>query len=96
MCETPSRKTLQLCRQVERALGGALADCHDDVLRDLLVESVEPAPNAARLLVTVRSLDSQATLPEVLARLEAGYGHLRSEVAVAINRKRVPELAFQF
>src|SRR5438309_11972396 len=48
-----NRKALQLCGQVARALNGVLPTCGDEVLRDLLVESVAPAPHAGRLLITV-------------------------------------------
>ncbi len=44
-----NRKTLQQCRQVERILTGIL---EGDILRDLLVRSVVPAPDSSRLLVT--------------------------------------------
>ncbi|MBL8799472.1 MAG: ribosome-binding factor A, partial [Planctomycetia bacterium] len=48
------RKTLQLCKQVERALGLVLAaECGDPVLQGLQVIAVEPAPSSARLLITV-------------------------------------------
>src|SRR4051812_20136030 len=50
----PNRKALLLCGQVARTLADVLPGCGDDALRDLLVESVAPAPNSARLLVTVR------------------------------------------
>jgi hypothetical protein len=49
----PGRKVLQLCGQVARTLNGAFADSGDAVLRDLAVIAVTPAPNSARLLVTV-------------------------------------------
>ena len=90
------RKTQQLCRQIERALNQLLPDCADDVLRDLLVQSVEPAPNASRLLVSVSSLAPEATPLEVIAHLQQAIGMLRGELASAIHRKRVPELAFRF
>src|SRR5437660_11636997 len=42
-----NRKALQLCRQVERTLGFVLAgECGDDLLRELCVVSVVPAPNS--------------------------------------------------
>jgi hypothetical protein len=48
------RKTLQLCGQVAEALNYAFAGaCNDDVLRELTVVAVQPAPDEARLLVTV-------------------------------------------
>src|SRR5579859_5871271 len=92
-----NRKALQLCRQVERTLGTVLAGgCGDAMLRDLLVVSVLPAPDSTRLLVTLsRSSSDPAGTGEVLARLQRAHGLLRSEVAAAIHRRKVPELTFQ-
>ena len=89
------RKALQLCAQVSRALSYALSDCDDDVLRDLYVESVVPAPDDKRLMVTVTDLNGAASPPEVLEHLHLHHGHLRAEVARSIHRKRTPELSFQ-
>lgn len=91
------RKTLQLCRQVERTLNYILAgECDDDVLRDFTVVGVEPAPDASRMLVTVSpSLGSSFDLPVVLEHFERASGMLRSFVAAAIHRKRAPELTFR-
>src|SRR5207302_1030388 len=45
-----NRKALQLCAQIAHTLGSVLSgECGDDRLRDLLVESVEPAPDSTRL-----------------------------------------------
>src|SRR4051794_7827374 len=49
----PNRKALQLCGQVDRLLTALLAESGDDVLRDLAVIGVVPAPNTSRLLVVV-------------------------------------------
>ena len=91
------RKTLQLCKQVERALSLALAAEFDDpVLRELRVLAVEPAPNSGRLLVTI-CLDATAEPIDpnhVVAHLARAAGKLRCEIAAAICRKKTPELAF--
>ena len=86
-----NRKALQLCAQVERTLGAILAgECEDDVLRDLLVESVCPAPDSIHLLVRVclavsaRAVDAD----QVLDHLRRVRGRLRNAVAAAIHRKR--------
>ena len=85
---------MQLCRQVERAIAMALAgECHDDVLRELTVDSVEPAGSAAQLMVRVRVPAGQS-LPDVLERLARHGSTLRCIVAAAICRKRVPTLTF--
>jgi ribosome-binding factor A len=93
-----SRKALQLCRQVARTLEGVLlGECNDEVLRDLIVESVVPAPHSGRLLVTV-SLSPSApyVAPEViLERLHGSQGLLRTEVAAAIHRRKAPDLLYQ-
>ena len=92
------RKTLQLCKQVERALNLVLAgDCGDALLTALQVVAVEPAPNSARLLVTLTSFSRHAgaSASELLAHLHRASSRLRCEVAMAIHRKKTPELAFR-
>jgi len=94
----PDRKMLQLCAQVERALTLALAGCGDDVLQGVMVESVRPGPDGAILAVTILLPGGPGArgAHEVLAALERARGLLRSEIAAAIYRQRVPELAFRF
>lgn len=88
------KKTRQLCREVERTLACALGECADELLRDLIVIAVEPAPDAGRLSVRFGA-SSVADAALVLERLEKLKGHLRAEVARAVVRKRAPELAFE-
>jgi len=88
------RKTLQLCRQVQRALMLALAgECGDELLRDVSVDSVEPAGGAGHLLVLV-SVPGGVPAMEILARLNDRAGKLRAIVAGSICRKRTPMLSF--
>jgi ribosome-binding factor A len=89
-------KTAQLCRQVFWALSMALGDCADDVLRELSVQDVMPAPDAGRLLVkvSVSAASDVVAVADVMARLDQATGFLRREVAAAITRKRAPELMF--
>ncbi len=92
-----NRKTMQLCRQVSHTLSYVLSgECDDDALRSLYVESVDPAPDSSRLLVTVALLDNDDTTPTevILNKLAAVSGKLRSEVASSINRRKTPELVF--
>jgi ribosome-binding factor A len=89
-----NRKTLQLCAQVARTLTSVFADCGDDVLRDLLVESVTPMPNGSRLLVTVLPTTPIET-SVLLEHLERARGKLRTETVAAIRRRRAPDLAFR-
>lgn len=92
-----SRKSLQLARQVARTLDATLAMSSDPLLRDLQVDSVAPAPDATRFVVTVASL--RALTPEdaqlTLAHLAQHNAELRMEVAAAISRRKTPLLAFQ-
>lgn len=87
-----NRKALQLCRQVEHALAIAL---EGDVLRDLTVQSVVPAPDSSRLLVTfVFHGDAATPTPVLLAAIESQRARLRSTVSAAIHRKKTPDLSF--
>jgi hypothetical protein len=96
---TADRKTLQLCSQVADTLNYVLSgDCHDELLQDLQVMSVVPAPNASQLLVTVYPIvatDATFDPAEVRRRLLAAVGRLRSEVAASITRRKAPRLLFQ-
>lgn len=92
------RKTLQLCAQVADTLNVLLPDCHDELLQMLQVASVVPAPDATQMLVTVFpavQTDSDFDSQKVLEQLTRAAGHLRSEVAAAITRKRAPSLLFE-
>jgi ribosome-binding factor A len=93
-----NRKALLLCGEAERTLSAVLTgECGDDVLRNLLVASVKPAPTSARLLVTVYPAAPMKGVDagQILARLERARGMLRSEVAAALNRRRAPDLMFR-
>ncbi|MEX0711030.1 MAG: RtcB family protein [Pirellulales bacterium] len=49
------RKVRQLCSQTGEALSYVLSgECNDDLLRNLEIMRVEPAPDSSRLLVVVR------------------------------------------
>lgn len=90
--DATDRKTLQLCRQVERALSMALMG---DVLRDLTVDGVEPMGSAAQLLVRLGVPRSIGAAPaEILSRLNDEASRLRQAVAREISRKRTPMLHF--
>jgi ribosome-binding factor A len=90
----PNRKALLLCGQVQRTLAEVLAGCADDVLRDLVVESVVPFPTSVRLLVSVRKpADMDAEIAGT--RLERARGWLRTEVGAAVTRRKTPDLLFR-
>jgi len=93
-----NRKALQLSGQVAETLALVLAgECDDDLLRDLLVESVVPFPTSVRLLVTlVPSVSAgEVSLEQMAQRLEQVRGKLRSEVARSIHRRKAPDLLFR-
>lgn len=93
------RKALQLCSQVADTLSLVLSgECGDEVLQNLLVAEVTPAPDASQLLVLLTPAAGSDLLEadEVTAALRAASGRLRTEVAAAISRKRAPRLTFQF
>lgn len=91
------RKARQLCGQVAQALLTILPGLADEVLRNLTVVSVEPAPHSGRLLVTVAGpAPADATdLHAVSEHLVRAGGLLRSEVVSAVHRRKAPELTFR-
>jgi ribosome-binding factor A len=93
-----NRKALQMCGEIARTLSAVLAwESGDDLLRCVTVVSVEPAPDSTRVLVRVCIPQSADVLTpsQVLEGLHRLSGKLRTEVAGALHRKRVPELVFQ-
>jgi ribosome-binding factor A len=91
------RKTLQLCKQVLQVLTLVLSGgCQEQVLREVEVQSVQPAPDSSRLQVCVRLPRRVAEISReaVAQALRRAQPWLRAEVAAAITRKRVPDLVF--
>jgi ribosome-binding factor A len=91
------RKVAQLCAQVRDIVSLALGDSADERLHDLVVHSVAPGPDSARLLVTVVPTDllDVDSIERLYRALEGARPWLRQQVAAEIHRKRTPELAFQ-
>jgi ribosome-binding factor A len=93
------RKTYQVCKQAERTLNLRLAgNTVEPLLRELSVCAVEPYPDSSHLLVIVEPMTTTVSLNknDVLQALQRANGYLRSALATTINRKRVPQLTFQF
>jgi len=90
-------KAKQLCRQAAETLDQVLSgEIGDPQLACLRVVSVQPAPDASRLLVTVVA-DCAAEgycREEIEERLAASAGRLRTCVASAVTRKKAPMLTF--
>jgi ribosome-binding factor A len=90
-----NRKVRMLCAQVERALGFALEEEVPHLAEHVLVEVVEPYPDAGSLLVLLREVaQSELETQELQKRVRQAKGRLRTSVASYINRKRAPELLF--
>ncbi len=92
-----NRKAMQLCSQVAQTLGLVLAgEFGDELLHNLEVVSVDPAPNTSQLAVTLRHhiADRDVSIQEIEDRLARVAGRIRCEVAAAITRKRTPKLVF--
>ena len=88
------RKARQFCRQVQRAINLALADDNaGDGVAGLFVEEVTPAPDCGRLLVCVL-VPAGCSVADAIGALRRDVPRIRSEVAMAITRKRAPELLF--
>jgi ribosome-binding factor A len=88
------RKTQQFCRQVQRALNMALADCTAaNQGSDVFVDEVSPGPDCGHLLVHIVVQDGYS-IADAMSALRRDTSRLRSEVAMAISRKRAPELMF--
>jgi len=85
------RKSQQLCKQVAHTLQLVLPDL--TLPSDVRIAKVEPAPDTGRLRVTV-AIAEPTSRQQVAARLEQCTGQLRSELAQAIARRRVPRLVF--
>lgn len=89
-------KTGRLCAQIRRTIDLTLAgDCRDEVLQNMTVRSVEPAPgNRVEVVLEVHSPGSELDKSEVLARLEAARPLIVSEIARSVERRSIPELSF--
>jgi ribosome-binding factor A len=86
------RKVKQLCREVYRVLTSVLLD--DPILDEVTILDVEPAPDGSRLAVQVIA-PAGADREEIRLAFERAKGHLRDEIAAAIQRKRTPDLVFE-
>jgi ribosome-binding factor A len=87
-------KDLQVCRQVFDALSLALAEIDDPEIEQLALISVEPAPTAARVVVTFAAPDG-CDAAAALERIRELGAELREEVAAEVHRARTPVLVFR-
>ncbi len=68
-------------------------ESREPVLLDLLVLSVEPAPDSTHFLIVVTGNVEEACALEALGRAASW---LRTEVAASIHRRKAPLLTFRF
>ena len=90
------KKAKQVSRQAEVTVQLALGGLLDEVLQDLRVIRVEPAPDSRRLLVVIgpRNGSTRVTEHEAAGVVQKVERILRREVASALHRKRAPSLTF--
>ncbi|MFO1064699.1 MAG: hypothetical protein U0892_12620 [Pirellulales bacterium] len=92
------RKARQLCRQVERVVGLVISgELDDDLLRNLMVISVDPAPYTTHLLVTLTT-DGPVTEEQLIAMNQRAFqvsGRIRTAVAEAVQRRKAPQLTLR-
>ena len=88
------RKAQQFCRQVQRALNLAIADSTvEGIGCDVFVDEVSPGPDCGHPLVHIVVQDGYP-IADAMSALRRDASRLRSEVAMAVTRKRAPELSF--
>lgn len=96
--QSDDHKRLRLCRQVAQTLSFVFSESKVESIRCLKLHEVIPEENRTALTVRLdRSSEfNEAEEIELLDILKEHEGWLRSEVAAAITRKRVPQLSFEF
>lgn len=92
---TSDRSTRRLCANAMRTIHlSLLADCHDSDLQSLEVQTVEPYPDAKRLLVTLVPTQRDEDLQPLQHKVQAVAHLLRHAVVRSMSRKRTPQLCF--
>lgn len=89
-----SRKMLQLCKQVQRAVETSLHCCGDPLLSGLRIESSRPVAGGAGIELLVLA-DGRCDVSLVASALARARSLLRAEVARCITRRKVPTLSFR-
>ena len=93
------RKVFQLCRQISETLQFVLREGNERFEKMSIVDVV-PAPDSRRLLVIVcvENLGSMTAseVDSLMKLVESDIPRLRMEIARAINRRKTPNLIFEF
>ncbi len=92
-----NHKQAQLCAEVAEVASLALGASTDSRLHQVMVHSVTASDDGGRLTVNVvpNEIADFGELELLMAALDRARPWLRQQVASEINRKRVPEIAFQ-
>jgi ribosome-binding factor A len=91
------RKAAQLCAQIRRSLEFIIPEALQDSDWDALVLDVQPATNTGHLLVllkAVEKLDDDGS-KQLEAAIFQRAGLIRTAIAGAIQRRKVPTLTFR-
>ena len=91
-------KQRQLSKEAQHTLSSVLSgELSDPAFHGLIVVNVTPNVDGQYLLVCVSHIDSSITLDEaqILTKLQAIQGFLRSAIARSVKRKHVPALKFK-
>ena len=93
----PNYAVLRLGEQIHNTLVETLGQSPDSLLASFSVGAVEPSASGTTFVVQVYSNDPslEYDMDEVKALLKASKSTLRSEVARAVNRKKVPDFRFE-
>ncbi len=95
---TKSHKGQQLCKEVKHTLSLVLAgELSDPTLQNLELVDVTTNEDCQFLFVSVSHIDTGIAPDEhqILNKLQAIQGFLRSAIAQSVKRKRVPALKFK-
>lgn len=92
-----NHKTQQFCKVAKQVLSQVLmSEISDQLLQNLEVIDVTASEDNQFIFVSVVFMDVEfADGNEILMRLQAIQGFLRSAIARSVKRKRVPALKFQ-
>ncbi len=96
--KTKSHKGQQLCKEAKHTLSLVLAgELSDPTLQNLEVVDVTTNEDGQFLYVLVSHIDTGIAPDEnqILNKLHAIQGYLRSAIAQSVKRKRVPALKFK-
>jgi ribosome-binding factor A len=93
-----NHKNQQLCKEAQHTLSLVLnGELRDPVFDNLEIVDVSTNKDGQFLLVSINHINTGTPPDEkqILNRLQAIQGYIRSAIAQSVNRKRVPSLKFK-